>query len=94
MFKFAMRIIGVIVIAGIIFLALAIWEGGKPFRWLGSKSEQAGETIKKKSEEAAGVADKIRNKSESLRSVAKRVAEGVKKAEEKIRDITGAKKEK
>jgi hypothetical protein len=89
-----MRIIGVLVIAGIIFLALAMWEGGKPFRWLGSKSEQAGEAIKKKSEEAGGEADKIRKKSESLRSVTKRVAEGVKKTEEKIRDLTGPKKEK
>jgi hypothetical protein len=94
MFKFTMRIIGVIVIAGIIFLALAIWEGGKPFRWLGLKSEQAGETIKKKSEEAAGEADKIKKKSESLESLTKRFAEGVKKTEEKIRYLTGAKKEK
>jgi hypothetical protein len=50
-FKLLGRLIGIAIIAGIVFLALSLWQGGKPFRWLGKESEKAGEVIKKKSEE-------------------------------------------
>jgi hypothetical protein len=94
MFKLITRLIGIIILAGIVFLALAMWEGGKPFRWVGIKSKQAGEAIMKKSEEIGAEADRIRKKSETIRSVTERVGGGIKKTGEKIKDITGAKKEK
>jgi hypothetical protein len=94
MFKLITRLIGVIIFAGIVFLALAMWEGGKPFRWVGIKSQKAGEAIMKKSEEVGAEADRIRKKSETIRSVAEGVAGGIRKTGEKIKDITGAKKEK
>jgi hypothetical protein len=94
MFKLITRLIGLIVIAGIISLALAMWDGGKPFRWLGIKSQRAGEVIKKKSEEIGEEADKIKKKFESIKNVTERVAGGIRKSGETIKDITGARNEK
>ena len=88
------RLIGIIIIAALIFLALSMWQGGKPFRWFGKKSEQAGEVIKQKSEEVGEEADKLKKRTEDIKSTTKKVGEGIKKTEEKIRDITGSKTEK
>ena len=46
MFKLLRQLIGLALIAGLIFLALSLWKGGKPFRWLGQESEKAGVVIK------------------------------------------------
>jgi hypothetical protein len=43
MIKLILKLIGLFILAVIIFLALSLWKGGDPFRWLGYKSEQAGE---------------------------------------------------
>jgi hypothetical protein len=88
------RLIGIIIIAALIFLALSLWQGGKPFRWFGKKSEQAGEVIKQKSEEVGDEADKLKKRTEDIKSTTKKVGEGIRKTEEKIRDITGSKTEK
>jgi hypothetical protein len=85
------RLIGIIIIAALIFLALSLWQGGKPFRWFGKKSEQAGEVIKQKSEEVGDEADKLKKRTEDIKSTTKKVGEGIRKTEEKIRDITGSK---
>lgn len=90
MFRLIRQIIGIIIIAALIFLALSLWQGGKPFRWFGSKSEKAGEVIKEKSEELGNEADKIKKKTEDTKDKTKQVRESVKKAKEKIRDITGS----
>lgn len=89
MFKLLKRLIVLIIIAAIVFLALSLWQGGKPFRWFGKKSEQAGEIVKEKSEEAGKEADKIKKKTEDIKGTTKKVTEGIKKTGEKIKDITG-----
>ena len=94
MFGLIRRIIGLIIIASIVFLALALWQGGSPFRWFGKKSEQAAEVVKKKSEEAAEKADEIKKKTAEFKSTTEKVGEGVKKTKEKIKEISGSRSEK
>ena len=94
MFKLIRHLIVIVIITAIVFLALSLWQGGEPFRWFGKKSEQAGEVLKKKSEEVGNEADKIKKKSEDVKDTTKKVTEGIKKAGEKIKDITGSKTEK
>jgi len=45
MFKLIFRTITVIVFLIVLIAALAFWKGGKPFRWLGEKTESAGSAI-------------------------------------------------
>jgi hypothetical protein len=94
MFKLIVRLIGLLIIGGIIFLALSFWQGGKPFRWFGEKTEQVGEVIKEKSKEVGNEADKIKEKTEYVKGTTKKIREGIKKTGEKIKDITGSKDEK
>ena len=89
-----MRLIGLLIVGGIIFFALSFWQGGKPFRWFGDKTEQAGEVIKEKSKEVGNEADKIKEKTEYVKSTTKKIKEGIKKTGDKIKDITGSKDEK
>ncbi|NWF98250.1 MAG: hypothetical protein HXY52_04855 [Nitrospirae bacterium] len=89
MFKLIKQLIGLAIIAGLIFLALSLWKGGKPFRWFGEKSEIAGEVIKKKSEEIGEKADKIKKKTNNVQDTTKKVADGVRKAGEKVKEVTG-----
>ena len=91
MFRLIKRLIGIIVIAAIVFLALSLWQGGGPFRWFGKKSERAAEVIKKKSEQVGDEADKIRRKSGNIERTTKKVGEGIKRTGEKIKEITGSK---
>ena len=90
MFKLIRRLIGIIILASIVFLALSLWQGGKPFRWLGRESEQAGELVRKKSDQFAEEADKIKKKTDNATNTTRRVADGIKKAGEKIKEITGS----
>jgi methyl-accepting chemotaxis protein len=92
MFKLVTRLMGIVVVAGLILLALSMWEGGQPFRWIGIKSQQAGEAIRKRSEELGEAADKIRKKAGSVRNVTERVTEGIEEAGTKIENIAGGKK--
>ncbi len=94
MFKLIRRLIGFIIIAAIVFLILALWQGGNPFRWFGKKSERAGEIVKQRSEEAAEKADKIKKKTDDIKGATKKVGEGIKKTGEKIKEITGSKTDK
>ncbi len=89
MFKLIKQLIGLAIIAGLIFLALSLWKGGKPFRWFGEKSEIAGEVIKKKSEELGKEADNIKKKTNDVHGTTKKVTEGVRKAGEKVKEVTG-----
>jgi len=94
MFKLIRRIIGIAILAAIVFLALSLWQGGKPFRWFGQQSEQAGEVIKQKSEKVGDEADKLKKKTDDIRDTTKKVGDGIRKTGEKIKDITGTKTEK
>ncbi len=94
MFKLLRRLIAIAIIAGIVFLALSLWQGGKPFRWFGKESEKAGEIVKKKSEEVGEKADEIKKKTDNAQGTTKKVVEGIRKAGDKVRDVTGLKDEK
>lgn len=94
MFKGIFRLIGLAILAVIIFLALSLWQGGKPFRWFGTQSEKAGEVINKKSGEIAKEADKIKEKTDDIKDTTKQVSDGLRKTGDKFKDITGSKKEK
>jgi|Deesub1362B_J571_1020462.scaffolds.fasta_scaffold00011_11 hypothetical protein len=62
----------------IVWLVLSLSMGGKPFRWFGQKAEEAGKTIKQKSEKVAEEADKVKEQK-------KAIEEGVKELE-KLKD--------
>ena len=94
MFRLIKLLIGIIIISAIIFLALSFWLGGAPFRWLGQKSEQAGEIVKEKSEEMGKEADKIKQRTDTVRDTTKKVTDGIKKTGEKIKEFTGSKTDK
>jgi uncharacterized membrane protein len=94
MIKGIFKIIGLIILAVIIFLALSLWQGGKPFRWFGQKTEKAGEVIKEKSEEIGKEADRIQERKDDIKDTTKKVSEGLRKTGDKIKDITGPSKEK
>ena len=93
MFRLIKQLIGLAVLAAIVFLALSFWQGGNPFRWFGKKSEQAGEVLKKKSEVVGAEADKIKKKTDNIKSTTKKVGDGIKKTGDKIKEITGSKSE-
>jgi hypothetical protein len=94
MFKLIKWGISLIIVAGIIFIALSFWQGGKPFRWFGNKSEQAGEVLKEKSEEVGKEADVIKKRTEDMKGTTKKVVVGIRKTKEKIKEFTGSKDEK
>ncbi|MEW6215040.1 MAG: hypothetical protein AB1478_07570 [Nitrospirota bacterium] len=83
MFKLIKRVICILLIVGVVFIALSLWQGGRPFRWFGKKSEKAGEVIKEKSEEIGKEADRIKEKIERIKDAKKRLTEGIKKQEKK-----------
>jgi hypothetical protein len=88
-FKLIRRLIGWAIIAAIVFIALSLWQGGKPFRWFAKQSEQAGEVVGNKSNQLAEEADKIRKKTDNVTDTTRKVTDGIRKAGEKIRDLTG-----
>ena len=94
MIKLIVRLIGLLIIGGIIFLALSLWHGGKPFRWLGEKTEQAAVIIKEKSTEMGNEADEIKKKTENMTGTARKMADGVKKVGDKIKNVAGTHDEK
>lgn len=79
------------IIAGIVFLALSLWQGGKPFRWFGRQSGHAGDVVREKSDQFAEEADKIKKKTDNVTDTTRKVTEGIRKAGEKIRYIAGSK---
>jgi hypothetical protein len=94
MFKLLRKMIVLAIIAGLIFVALSLWQGGDPFRWFGKESEKAGEVIKKKSEEVGDKADELKKKTDNVQGTTKKVVDGIRKAGDKVRDVTGLKDEK
>jgi hypothetical protein len=94
MFKLIRRLIGMAVIAAIVFLALSLWQGGRPFRWLGRQSEQAGEVLTRKSNQLADEADKIKKKTENVTDTTRKMTEDIRKVKEKIEYIAGPKEDK
>ncbi|MFZ6016305.1 MAG: hypothetical protein ACOYU0_01575 [Nitrospirota bacterium] len=93
MFKLIKRVICLLLIVGVLFITLSLWQGGKPFRWVGKKSEKAGEVIKEKSEAISKEADRIKEKTEQIKDATKKVTKGIEKTGEKIKGIRGEKDE-
>jgi gas vesicle protein len=93
-FKLIGRLIGVAIIAAMAFLALSLWHGGKPFRWLGTRFEQAGEVAGEKSNKLAEAADKIKKTTENFRDTKKKVTEDIRKVKEKIEYIAKSREDK
>jgi hypothetical protein len=94
MFKLIGKVIGIIIILAIIFIALALWQGGEPFRWIGNKSEQAGEVIREKSEAIGKEADRIKEKTDDMKEKTNEVSDGIMRTKNAIKDLTGSKSEK
>jgi hypothetical protein len=94
MFKLIKNLIGLAVIAALVFLVLSLWQGGKPFRWFGTQSREAGEIVKKKSEKLGEEADKLKKKTVDMKDTTKKVSEGIKKTKDTIHDIAGSKTDK
>ena len=80
MIKLIVRLIFLAIVAGLIFIGLAIYSGGEKFRWFGKKVEQQSEKMGEK-------ADKIKQGSEN-------VIKGLEKTTEKVKEITGSKDDK
>ncbi|MBI4699067.1 MAG: hypothetical protein HY758_09260 [Nitrospirae bacterium] len=47
MFKLIFKTIGLLIIIVLLAVALALWKGGEPFRWIGEKTESAGQSVVK-----------------------------------------------
>jgi hypothetical protein len=92
MFRLIARLIGIVIIAEIVFLSVSLWQGGKPFRWFGRQSEQAGEVVRQKSYQFAAEADKIKKKTDNVTDTTRKVTEGIRKTGDKIRHVAGLEK--
>ncbi len=77
MIKLIVRLIVLGIIAGLIFIGLAIYSGGEKFRWFGKKVEQQSEKMGQK-------ADKIKQRSD-------KVLKSVKQTAGKVKEFTGSK---
>jgi hypothetical protein len=94
MFKLIGRLISLLLIAALVFLALSVWRGGEPFRWFGKQSKEAGEIIGEQSETLGKEADKIKKKSGEMQKTKGKVNEGIRKTKETIDEFTGSKPDK
>jgi hypothetical protein len=72
-----MKLVFLIVLAAVVFIALSIYSGGERFRWFGKKVEQQSEKMGEK-------ADKIKKSSDT-------VIRGIEKTTETVKEITGGK---
>jgi hypothetical protein len=80
MIKLIVRLIFLAIVAGLIFIGVAIYSGGEKFRWFGKKVGQESEKMGEK-------ADKIKQGSE-------KVIKGIEQTTEKVKGITGSKESK
>jgi hypothetical protein len=94
MFKLIGRLIGFLIIAALVFLALSVWRGGEPFRWFGKQSKEAGEIIGEKSETLGKEADRIKKKTGDMKETREKVTEGIRKTRDTINEFKGSKTDK
>jgi hypothetical protein len=62
MFKLIFRLITLIIFSVILVVAIAVWKGGEPFRWVGEGTIAVGQAIKK----FADTVDEIRKGGEKV----------------------------
>lgn len=89
MFKLIRRLIALALLAGIVFLALSLWKGGDPFRWVGKQSEKAGEVIRDRSEDIGKEADRIKKQSGDLQEATEKVKNGIQETGKIMKDVSG-----
>jgi hypothetical protein len=81
MFKLIFRIISIITFTIILVIALAVWKGGEPFRWLGEGTEKAGKVI----QDIADRIDRIREGSKVAGKELKRIGKDIEEIKGTIR---------
>ncbi|MDP2168015.1 MAG: hypothetical protein Q8J64_06765 [Thermodesulfovibrionales bacterium] len=82
MFKLIKRIICLSIISAIAFVVISFMSGGKVFRWFG-------ETVNKKSEQAAEKADKIKETTQNVKDTVKESTEKIRKTGAQIENVIG-----
>jgi nitrogen fixation/metabolism regulation signal transduction histidine kinase len=80
MFKIIFRTITIIVFIAILIVALAAWKGGKPFRWLGKKTEAVGVAIG----QFGDMIDNLKGKKEEVKKTYKEIKETLSEGKEAI----------
>lgn len=83
--KLIFKIIALILTVIIIIVALAVWKGGEPFRWVGEGVETAGQTIKR----FGNSIDDIKRGGEAVGNQLK----GMKETLDKLQDMNKEQKE-
>ncbi len=80
MFKIIFRTITIIVFLVILIAALAVWKGGKPFRWLGNKTESVGNAIG----QFGDMIDDLKGKKEEVKKTYKDIKETLSEGKEAL----------
>ena len=80
MFKIIFRTITIIVFIVILIAALAFWKGGKPFRWLGKKTESVGVVIG----QFGDMIDNLKGKKNEVKKTYKEIKETLSEGKEAL----------
>ena len=80
MFKLIFKTITIIVFLVILIAALAFWKGGKPFRWIGNKTESVGNAIG----QFGDMIDDLKGKKEEVRKTYKEIKETLSEGKEAL----------
>lgn len=80
MFKLIFRTITIIVFLAILITVLAIWQGGKPFRWIGKKTEAVGVSIG----QFGDMIDNLKGKKEEVKKTYKDIKETLSEGKEAL----------
>jgi hypothetical protein len=86
MFKIIFRTITIIVFSVILIVGLAVWKGGKPFRWLGKKTESVGNAIG----QFGDMIDDLKGKKDEVKKTYKEIKETISEGKKALtREDTG-----
>ena len=80
MFKIIFRTITIIVFLSILITVLAVWQGGKPFRWLGKKTESVGVAIV----QFGDMIDDLKGKKDEVKKTYKEIKETLSEGKEAL----------
>ena len=87
MFRLIFRTITIIVFTVILIVVLGVWQGGKPFRWLGKKTESVGTAIV----QFGDMIDDLKGKKEEVKKTYKEIKETISEGK---KAVTGEDKQK
>lgn len=80
MFKLIFRTITIIVFSVILIAVLAVWQGGRPFRWLGNKTESVGNAIV----QFGDMIDDLKGKKEEVKRTYKEIKDTLSEGKEAL----------